>query len=68
MQAMSACLVELSVERIIVELDKMLASNHPQLGLGCLNHLEITNMLCLRSKCYQISLLAKRPTSASQNG
>ena len=45
MQAMSQSLRELSVERIIVELDKMLASNHPELGLGCLNHLGITDAL-----------------------
>ena len=45
MQAMSQSLRELSVERIIVELDKMLASNHPELGLRYLNHLGITDTL-----------------------
>ena len=45
MQAMSQSLRELSVERIIVELDKMLSSNHPELGLRYLNHLGITDAL-----------------------
>ena len=45
MQAMSQSLRELSVERIIVELDKMLASNDPELGLRYLNHLGITDTL-----------------------
>ena len=68
MQAMSQSLRELSVERIIVELDKMLASNHPELGLRYLNHLGITDALAPALNIYQISLLANRPTSASRNG
>ena len=45
MQAMSPFLRELSVERIIVELDKTLASTHPELGLQHINHLGITEAL-----------------------
>ena len=45
MQSMSAYLVELSVERIVVELDKTLSSSHPLLGLKHLSDLEITNVL-----------------------
>ena len=45
MQSMSAYLVELSVERIVVELDKTLASSHPLLGLQHLSDLGITNVL-----------------------
>ena len=45
MQSMSAYLVELSVERIVVELDKTLSSSHPHLGLQHLSDLGITNVL-----------------------
>ena len=45
MQTMSSSLAELSVERIIVELDKTLASTHPERGLQHINHLGITDAL-----------------------
>lgn len=45
MQAMSSSLAELSVERIIVELDKTLASTHPERGLQHINHLGVTDAL-----------------------
>ncbi|MEE2820657.1 MAG: tRNA nucleotidyltransferase [Pseudomonadota bacterium] len=45
MQSMSPFLVELSVERIVVELDKTLSSSHPHLGLQHLSDLGITNTL-----------------------
>ncbi len=45
MRAMSSTLAELSVERIIVELDKTLASSCPELGLQHINHLGITDVL-----------------------
>ena len=45
MQSMSPCLVELSVERIIAELDKTLSASHPHLGLQHLSDLGITNVL-----------------------
>jgi len=45
MRSMSQSLRELSVERIIVELDKTLASSHPELGLQHINDLGITDAL-----------------------
>ena len=45
MQSMSPFLVELSVERIVVELDKTLSSSHPHFGLQHLSDLGITNVL-----------------------
>ena len=45
MQSMAHSLNELSVERVIVELDKMLVSERPEHGLSQLNRLKVTDML-----------------------
>ena len=45
MQTMAPSLTELSVERVIVELDKTLASERPEHGLSQLARLKVTDML-----------------------
>jgi tRNA nucleotidyltransferase (CCA-adding enzyme) len=45
MQSMADSLNELSVERVIVELDKTLASERPEHGLSQLDRLKVTDML-----------------------